>query len=230
MLRRRAGMAALGLALAAGPAAAHHVGAYVPRDNEVSANFKQIKFAVQAGKFDVAARLFEAGAVRAEMRAQSSRLPAGLEESTRAALLAGAARGAERGLMIFFVALARDLAIEADRRMGNTAETAEARLAAGRKFLEAIWRYYNLVDFAVTQHDSKAGVTLRLAFDEAEGYLKETGDPAGPAPASSAARKRPAAASDPARLREPFRQIAQALSGVIDTSSPSYPAPQRRSP
>ena len=32
--------------LAAAPAAGHHVGAYVPRDNEVSANFKQLKFSI----------------------------------------------------------------------------------------------------------------------------------------------------------------------------------------
>ena len=36
------------------PAAAHHVGSYVPRDNAVTTNFKQIKFSVQAKRFDVA--------------------------------------------------------------------------------------------------------------------------------------------------------------------------------
>ncbi len=50
----RAGLAAALLALGAGPATGHHVGVYVPRDNEVSANFKQLKFAIQAGKFDKA--------------------------------------------------------------------------------------------------------------------------------------------------------------------------------
>ena len=214
-----AGLAAALLAFGGSPAAGHHVGAYVPRDNEVSTNFKQIKFALQAGKLDVAARLFESGAVRAEMRAHSSRLPAGLEESTRAALGAGDARGAERGLMVFFVALARDLALEADRQLADTAEPAEARIAAGRKFLEAIWRYYNLVDFAVTQYDTKAGVAIRLAFDEAEGYAKDPGGSAGPRPASSAAR--PAAVPDPAKMREPLRRIAQTLSGLIETSSTS---------
>ena len=37
---------------------AHHVGAYVPRDNDVSANFKQIKFSAQAQKFAVALTLY----------------------------------------------------------------------------------------------------------------------------------------------------------------------------
>ena len=188
----RLGLAGLAVALVGvspGPVASHHVGVYVPRDNEVSANFKQLKFAIQAGKLDVAARLFEAGAVRAEMRAQASRLPAGLEEATRAAL-------------------ARDLAREADRRLADPGEPVDARAAAGRKFLEAIWRYYNLVDFAVTQYDSKAGVAIRLALDEAEGYAKTTPG-------------RPAAAPDPAKMREPLRRIAQALSGLIATSSTS---------
>jgi hypothetical protein len=220
--RRRlqyAGLAVALLAIASGPAAAHHVGAYVPRDNEVSANFKQIKFALQVGKFAVAARLFETGAVRAKMQKHASRLPDGLETSTRSAIKAGDARGAERGLMVFFVVLARDLALEADRRLADSREPAEARIAAGRKFLEAIWRYYNLVDFAVTQYDSKAGVTIRLAFDEAEGYSKDPAGSTAPVPASKAAR--PAAVPDPAKMREPIRRIAQTLSGLIETSSTS---------
>ena len=82
--------------LAAAPATGHHVGAYVPRDNEVSANFKQLKFSIQARKFDVAARLFETGAIRVEMRARAGRIPSGLEEATRAALVAGDGPRAER--------------------------------------------------------------------------------------------------------------------------------------
>jgi len=211
----------LAMLLGAGPAAAHHVGAYVPRDNEVSANFKQLKFSIQAGKFDAAARLFEAGAVRAEMRAQASRLPAGLEEATRAALLAGDARGAERWLMVLFAALARDLAVEALQRLASPTESPEARAAAGQKFLDAIWRYYNLVDFAVTQYDSKAGVAIRLAFDEAEGYARDGAAPAAATPpASAGGARRAVAAPDPAKMREPLRRIAQALSGLIDASSP----------
>ena len=79
-------LTAVFVVIAGGPAAAHHVGTYVPSDNAISANFKEIKFSIQAGKFDVARRLFETGAVRAEMRAQAARLPAGLEEATRATL------------------------------------------------------------------------------------------------------------------------------------------------
>jgi hypothetical protein len=217
--RVAAALVAALIAVAAGPAAAHHVGAYVPRDNEVSANFKQIKFAIQARKMDVAVRLFEAGAVRAEMRAQRHRLPPGLEEATRAALAAGDGPRAERGLMIFFAALARDLAAEADRRLADASEPPEARVAAARKFLEAIWRYYNLVDFAATQNDPKAAVAVRLAFDEAEGRAQGGSAPDTASSESKRAAARPVTPPDPDQIREPLQRMGRALTGLIETST-----------
>jgi hypothetical protein len=108
--------------------------------------------------------------------------------------------------MLFFAALARDLAREADRHLAlaDAAATAEARAAIGRKFLEAIWRYYNLVDFAVSVRDNKTSVAVRLAFDEAETYVKPT---AAGAPV------------DPGRLRQPFQRIANVLSTLVEASS-----------
>lgn len=205
--------AALGLLLAlAGPAAAHHVGAWTPRDNEISTNFKQIKFSVQAGKFEVARRLYGRGALRQELqaRARTGAVPAGLEAAIAAALEAGDARAVERGLMTFFAALVRDLAREADRQLG-AADPVEARTAAGRRFLEAIWRYYNLVDFAVTQESPRAATTVRLAFDEAETALAGAAAPA----AGPGARRPP----DPDRAREPLRRIARTLAELIEASS-----------
>jgi len=189
------------------PAPAHHVGAYVPKDNAVTTNFKQVKFSVQAAKFDVALRLFETGPLRA--------LPPGLEDGTRAALAAGDGPEVERRLMIFFAALSRDLALEADRRIARVDTTADTRVAIGRKFLEAIWRYYNLVDFAVATRDNAASVAVRLAFDEAETYVKPAAG--GTAPA------------DPTGLRKPLQRIAQVLSTLIESSSmPSSSTPPRR--
>jgi hypothetical protein len=222
-LSRRCGPAALAAALvgfAVGPAAAHHVGSYVPRDNEISANFKQIKFSIQARKFDAALRLFDAGAVRAGMRAQAGRLPAGLEGATRAALVAGDGPRAERGLVVFFGALIRDLALEADRRLAAGTEPPAERTATGNRFLEAIWRYYNLVDFAVSQYDPKAAVAVRLAFDEAEGYGKGGG---GGGEGRSAQESRQVAARGgtppaPEKMREPLQRIARVMSGLIETS------------
>jgi hypothetical protein len=207
---------------AGGPALAHHVGAYVPRDNDVSASFKQIKFSIQARKFDVALRLFEAGPLRAEMRAQSTRLPAGLEEATRAALRAGDGPRAERDLMVFFAVLIRDLALDADRRLADSKVAATVRTAAGRKYLEAIWRYYNLVDFAVSQYDPKAAVAVRLAFEEAEGYAQGGTAAVGGnvAPESRRVTARAVAAPDPEKMREPLQRMARTLSGLIETSTP----------
>ena len=185
------------------PAGAHHVGVYTPRDNEITTNFKQVKFSLQARKFDVALRLFEQGALRAAMREKAGSLPPGLEAGTRAALQAKDALEVERRLMIFFAALARDLAIEGDRQLGDPKLTPPARAALGQRFLEAMWRYYNLVDFAVSSRDNKSSTAIRLAFDEAEGDAKTT------------------SASEADRLRQPLRRIAQILSNLIDASSPS---------
>jgi len=185
------------------PALAHHVGAYTPRDNEVSTNFKQLKFSIQARKFDVALRLFEEGALRKEMRARASKLPPRLEESTRAALRAEDGPRAERGLVILFAALTRDLALEGDRQLADRRAPLEARLATARKFLEAIWRYYNLIDFAVTQREPKAAAAVRLAVDEAESLVKAPAAPTAP---------------NPDRVRGPFQQIARILTGVIEAA------------
>lgn len=216
MIRAALLAAALGL-LAAGPAAAHHVGTYVPRDNAVSADFKAITFAVRARKFDVARRLFEQGELRTQMRARAAGLPAGLEAGTAAALSAGDAGQVERHLLILLAALARDLARDADRWLADSREDRAARLAAGRRFLGAIWRYYNLIDFAVSMRDSKTSVGIRLAFDEAESSVKD-----GPAPAAvGGAGPVPVPAADPDRLRGPLGRIARLLDDLIAALAPS---------
>jgi len=186
-----------------GPADAHHVGTYTPQDNEITTNFKQVKFSVQAQKFDVALRLFEQGALRDAMREKAGNLPPGLEAGTRTALQSKDTLEVERRLMIFFAALARELALEADRQLSDPTLSRETRTAMGRRFLEAIWRYYNLVDFAVSSRDGKASTALRLAFDEAEGYAKSV------------------SAGGADKLREPLRRIAHILSNLIDASSTS---------
>ena len=205
------GMALLALA-AARPALAHHTGTYAPRDNDISTNFKQIKFALRSGRPDVALRLFEAGAVRTEMRQRALRLPEGLEDATRDALRNADAARAEVALMVLFAALARDLALEADRQLADDRVAPEIRVAAARRFVEAIWRYYNLIDFVVTQQDHKAAVGVRLAIDEAETYVRtEVKEEANPERAGLGAE----------RARAPLRRIAQFLSAVVDGSTPS---------
>lgn len=181
------------VALMAAPAAAHHTGVYAPKDNAITTNFRDVKFSVQAGKFDVALRRFDEGPLRAEMRTRAAMLPPGLESRTRAALQARDAAGVEHGLMLFFIALAQDLAREADRQLESAAA---APVAAAQRFLEAIWRYYNLVDFAVSQRHPATSTAMRLAYDDAESTLRAS------------------PAADAARLRTTFQRIAEVLSRV----------------
>lgn len=185
------------------PALGHHVGSYTPRDNEVSANFKQIKFSIQAKRFDVAARLYETGPLRRQLRSQAPRMPAGLDEAIGTALRAGDARGVESGLMRFFAVLMRDLVLEADRQVDDRRSAVDTRADAVRKLLEATWRYYNLVDFAISQRNPQASTAMRLAFDEAEGYVKP-----GVPPALD-------------EIRAPLRRMAQILGGVIQAPATS---------
>ena len=110
--------------------------------------------------------------------------------------------------MVFFAALVARSGARGRppaRRAGRAPP--RARAATGRRFLEAIWRYYNLVDFAVAMRDNKTSVAIRLAFDEAE-TRREAGD----------GRTAP---DDPARARRPLQRIAQVLSTLIETSSTS---------
>ena len=124
-----------------------------------------------------------------------------LEARTLAALRAGDAREVEGHLAVFFSALARDLALEAARQLARPGTEPSAAAATGSKFLEAIWRYYNLIDFAVSTRDSKRSAAMRLALDDAETYART--------------------AAAPDRLRASLGQIAQILTDVIEASTPS---------
>ncbi|MGH9049470.1 MAG: hypothetical protein ACRDY4_07070 [Acidimicrobiia bacterium] len=217
--------------------AAHHVGTFVPKDSEVSANFKQIKFSIQAGKFDVALRLFDEGAIHAEMEKIETRLPAGLEDGLRAALKAKDVQGAEVRLMIFMVFVARDLAREAARRLADDTTAPSIRLPQAAKLLEAVWRYHNLVDFVLYQRDVKAALAMRLAFDDAESAVGGGGsDPmkvgGTPAPGSSGVTRTdlkppggaPKSAANLVRAKDALRRMTEILTRVIEQPVPSAPA------
>ena len=79
----------------AGPADAHHVGVFIPKDNDVTKNVKEIRFAAEAGRYDLARKLFDDGIVHATMEKQEKSLPRGLEDGLRAALQRGDLPGAE---------------------------------------------------------------------------------------------------------------------------------------
>jgi len=176
----------------------------VPKDNAVTTNFKQVKFSVQAKKYDVALRLFDAGPLRAEMRAHAATLPPGLEDGSAPRSRPATGRGRADAHDLFCRAR-RDLALEADRQPPVPTPPRTRAPPPDVKFLEAIWRYYNLVDFAVAIATQELG-RRRLAFDERRATSSRR--PAG-------LRRRPAGipAAAPA--------IAQVLSTLIDSSSPT---------
>lgn len=125
--------------------------------------------------------------------------------------------------------------------MGDTSQPVDARAATGAKFLEAIWRYYSLIDFVVSQRHPQSALAVRLAVDEAEVYLKAPAAESGPRPAPAAA-ERPApagrGASTPAaapaglapdRARASFQRIAQALGDVVQAfRAQALPSSSRR--
>lgn len=224
----------LALPLAAqGVALGHHVGTVIPKDTEVSANFKQIKSSIQAGKFDAALKLFDEGALRTDMKRLERRLPAGLEEGLRAALRVKDARGAEVRLTVFMLFLARDFVREAELRLADAKVAQSVRLARVWKLLEAVWRYYGLVDFAVYQRDVKAALGMRLAFDDAEGAVcgggsdpkKAAGSPCGAAPGlRPAGGAGKGSAADVAKAKEALGRMTEILTGVIEEAVKSAPA------
>jgi hypothetical protein len=232
-MRGLAILVTLALTLGAqGPAPAHHVGTVTPKDTEVSANFKQVKSSVQAAKFDAALKLFDEGALRAEMKRLERRLPAGLEERLRAALQVKDTRGAEVRLMVFMLFIARDFVREAELRLADAKVSQSARIAGAWKLLEAVWRYYGLVDFAVYQRDVKAALGMRLAFDDAEGAvcgggsdpMKVGGNPCGAAPGFRPAGGALKGGVNLVKAKEALGRMTEILTRVIEEPVKSGPA------
>ena len=165
---------ALALAISIGavvPAAAHHVGVFIPRDDDVTKNFKEIKFAVEAGRFELALRLFDDGVVHATMEKEEKRLPRGLEDGVRAALRAKDRPGVELRLAVFLTFMTRDRLAFALERLRRADLPPGRRREQVRRVLDAAWRYYNLADFAVGSRDAQASAALRLDFEDAYTYL-----------------------------------------------------------
>jgi len=120
----------------------------VPKDNAVTTNFKQVK-SRPGQEVRRGAAVFDAGALRAEMHAHAATLPAGLEAGRGSRSRPATAGG---GAPAHGPSLARSHAIwrsRPDRRLARRAPPPRTPRRHRRKFLEAIWRYYNIVDFAV---------------------------------------------------------------------------------
>lgn len=153
------------------PVGAHHVGVFIPKDDNITKNFKDIKFASQAGRFDVALKLFDDGIVHATMEKHEKSLPGGLEDGFRASLRAKDLPGVELRLTIFLAFLTKERVRDAMTRLQNPGLASELRREHARKLLDAAWRYYNLADFAISRQDPKASAALRMAFEDAYTFL-----------------------------------------------------------
>ncbi len=153
------------------PVGAHHVGVFTPKDDDITKNFKEIKFAGRAGRFDVSLKLFDDGIVHATMEKHEKSLPRGLEDGLRAALKAQDLPGTELRLTIFLAFLTRERIRDAMAKLQDPGLSPEQRPEHARKILNAAWRYYNLADFVITMQDPKAAATLRIGFEDAATYL-----------------------------------------------------------
>ncbi|MBI4589603.1 MAG: hypothetical protein HY725_12255 [Candidatus Rokubacteria bacterium] len=158
-------------AASAGPARAHHVGVFVPKDTDITINFKQIKASAQAGRFDVAVKSFDDGILHDTMEQYEKVLPRGLEDGLRAALKSKDLPGAELRLSIFLAFLTKERVRDAVKRLKDPGLSPEERWGQARKILNAAWRYYNLADFVIMQRDAKASAVIRMGFEDAQSYL-----------------------------------------------------------
>lgn len=152
-------------------AGAHHVGVFTPKDDDITKNFKEIKFASQAGRFDVALKLFDDGIVHATMERFEKELPPGLEDGLRAALKSKNLPGVELRLAVVLAFMTRARVRSASEKLEATALPPNQRLEQARKLVNAAWRYYNLGDFVISRQNPRASVTLRTAFEDAQTFL-----------------------------------------------------------
>jgi hypothetical protein len=171
---RRAPAVALAAALlgSAGPAAAHHLGVILPRDDAITASFKRMKVFLEQRRADLLRKEFAAEpAVLRRMAEADARYRTGLKADTERALAAGDVDGTERALVRLFCLIAREKVTETLGRLARPDLTVARKSDQGIKLMAAAWRYYNLVDFRVSAAAPKISSGARVAFDEGEAYL-----------------------------------------------------------
>jgi len=170
-MRRALGAALILLAAISDPAAAHHVGVFIPKDDDITRNLKEIRYAAEAGRPVLAVKLFDEGIVHTTMEKEEKRLPRGLEDGLRAALHRQDRPGTELRLAIVLAFLTRERLSDARARIHRPDLRPERRREQARKLINAAWRYYNLADFVITAQDARTGVALRIGFEDAQTYL-----------------------------------------------------------
>ena len=158
--------------LLAGPGEAHHLGAYVPKDDEITASFKRMKVFLEKRRADLLQQEYaDDRSVHRRMAKVDARHQATLVENMERALAAKNVPDIDRTLVRFFCFVAREKTQEALDRLNRAALSARRKGDQGIKLLAAAWRYYNLVDFRVSSLAPKVSTTARVAFEDAEYYL-----------------------------------------------------------
>ena len=170
-MRRALGSALILFAAISDPAAAHHVGVFIPKDDDITRNLKEIRYAAEAGRPVLAVKLFDEGIVHTTVEKEEKRLPRGLEDGLRAALHRQDRPGTELRLAIVLAFLTRERLSNARARIHRPDLRPDRRREQARKLINAAWRYYNLADFAITAQDARTGVALRMGFEDAQTYL-----------------------------------------------------------
>lgn len=180
-MMKRASLALFIIALffLASAASAHHLGAYVPKDDKVTTSFRRLKIYVEKGKFNLARQEFNGGEILRQMAAIDKVYGDSLAAQMGRALTAEDLPGSETALLRFFAYLVRDrLAALLKKLDGLAADGKDPRVrsALGLKILGGAWLYYNLVDFAFYKRDVKTVLQVRLAFEDMAYFLgEETG-------------------------------------------------------
>jgi hypothetical protein len=159
---------AAALLVTAAPLEAHHLGAIVPRDDEVTVAYKRVRGLLKEGRFDLAARECEGTPLGLRLAEASRGGPPDVRGEVMDALARRDAPGTERALLRFFLVVVRNLGGEALRRVNDPGLAQRAQAEQALKLLAAGWRYYNLVDYTLYQRDVKAALRVRLAFEDAE--------------------------------------------------------------
>ncbi len=164
-----AGAAVLGLGGAAG---AHHLGVYLPKDDEITASFKRMKVFLEKRRADLLQREFaEDRWVQRRMAEVDARYASTLMADMERALAAQNIADAERTLVRLFCFVSSEKVQEAAARLARADLPAGQKAEQGVKLLAAAWRYYNLVDFRVSGYAPAVASGAKVAFENAEYYL-----------------------------------------------------------
>lgn len=155
-----------------GAGEAHHLGVYLPKDDEITASFKRMKVFLEQRRPDLLKKEFaEDRFVERRMAAVDARYRSTLVADMQRSLAAGSVPEAERTIVRFFCFISREKVEEALERLGRAGLSARQKGEQGVKLLAAAWRYYNLVDFRLGSYAPKVSAEAKLVFEEAEYFL-----------------------------------------------------------